>query len=212
MKDPQVASERKKGIDKIRYDKIAKFYDRFESPMELFTYASWRDYLFDRMKPADTNLVLEVGVGTGKNIRHYRRGRYVAFDISMKMISRAKARKDGKDVSFVTADAESPPFRDNTFDALFSTFVFCSVENPTRGLREARRTLNPGGKALFLEHMLPKSKILQPIFNLLNPVARAMGPEINRRTDENIKEAGFEITTQENLFLTIFRLIESTKL
>lgn len=97
------------------------------------------------------------------------------------------------------------------FDELFSTFVFCSVENPLRGLKEVRRTLNPTGKALFLEHMLPNSKILRPIFHFLNPVAKVIGPEIDRRTDENIKEAGFEIAMQENLLLTVFRLIESRK-
>lgn len=211
MKNSQGKIERKKGIDKIRYDKIARFYDRFESPMEFFTYSDWRNHLFDMMNPSDGNIVLEVGVGTGKNIPYYGRGRYVGFDISGKMISRARAKKNGKDVSLIVADAESLPFRDEVFDILFSTFVFCSVENPVRGLKEVRRTLNSAGKALFLEHMLPTSRILQPFFNFLNPVARTMGPEINRRTDENIRSAGFKIDVQENLLLTVFRLIESRK-
>lgn len=80
--------EQKKGTDKMRYDMVAKFYDQFESPMEFFTFANWRDHLFDKMNPKNGDLVLEIGVGTGRNIPHYRRGRYVAFDISAKMISR----------------------------------------------------------------------------------------------------------------------------
>jgi hypothetical protein len=56
--------------------------------------------------------------------------------------------------------------------------------------------------------MLPVSKIIQPVFHLLNQVARSMGPEINRKTDENIREAGFKILREEKLFASVFRLIE----
>jgi demethylmenaquinone methyltransferase/2-methoxy-6-polyprenyl-1,4-benzoquinol methylase len=59
--------------------------------------------------------------------------------------------------------------------------------------------------------MLPRIRILQPMFNFLNPLARMMGPEINRRTDENIKKARFEMILEKNLLLTIFRLIETKK-
>jgi demethylmenaquinone methyltransferase/2-methoxy-6-polyprenyl-1,4-benzoquinol methylase len=203
---------KKRGIDKIRYDRAAKFYDQFESLMELFAFTKWREHLFERMKPKKEELVLEIGVGTGKNILFYKEGKYISFDISEKMISKAKDRAKGKDVQLLVADAEFIPFKDDTFDIIFSTFVFCSVENPLVGLKEACRVLKPGGKAFFLEHMLPESRVVQPVFHILNPLVRVMGPEINRRTDENIKKAGFEIIRQENLFFTVFRLIEARKL
>lgn len=201
----------KSGIDKIRYDRIAGFYDQFESPVELLAFARWRKLLFERMKPKKGELVLEIGAGTGKNISFYGEGNYVAFDISEKMISRAKVRSEGRSVELLIADAEYMPFKEGVFDTIFAAFTFCSVENPVNGLREARRVLKDGGRAFFLEHMLPKNRIAQVFFNLLNPVARIMGPEINRRTDDNIRMAGFRILGEEYLFTSVFRLFEAIK-
>nr|MDO8081148.1 methyltransferase domain-containing protein [Candidatus Freyarchaeota archaeon] len=191
-------SDRKTGIDKLRYDRAARFYDQFESAMEFFSFTKWRRRLFDIIGPPKGQIGLEIGVGTGKNLPFYKDGRYVAFDISEKMLSKARAREDGKDVSLLLADVESLPFKDNTFDTAFSTFVFCSVENPVKGLKEANRVLKTDRKALFLEHMLPRIRILQPVFDFLNPLARMMGPEINRKTDENIKNARFKMTLEKN--------------
>lgn len=179
--------------------------------MEFFAFTKWRRHLFDRIGPLKGQIGLEIGVGTGKNLHFYKEGRYVAFDVSEKMISKARRRENGKEVSLILADAESLPFKNNTFDTAFSTFVFCSVENPVNGLKEAHRVLKTNRKALFMEHMLPRIRILQPLFNFLNPLARMMGPEINRRTDENIKKAGFKMILEKNLLLTIFRLMEAKK-
>lgn len=204
----------KSGIDKLRYDRIASFYDLYESPMEFFAFAKWRKLLFKRIKLRhQKGLILEIGVGTGKNIPFYGVESYIAFDISGKMISKAKARKRarGKAVELLIADAEFMPFKDESFDVIVSTFTFCSIENPVNGLREAFRVLKLKGCAFFLEHMLPESKIIQPVFHLLNPVARLMGLEINRKTNENIEKGGFKILREEKLFTSVFRLIEAVK-
>jgi demethylmenaquinone methyltransferase/2-methoxy-6-polyprenyl-1,4-benzoquinol methylase len=55
--------------------------------------------------------------------------------------------------------------------------------------------------------MLPKSRLLHPLFHLLNPIFRAFGPEINRRTDENIRMAGFRIVKEYMLLGSVFRLM-----
>jgi demethylmenaquinone methyltransferase/2-methoxy-6-polyprenyl-1,4-benzoquinol methylase len=207
----------KEGKDLSRYNRIARFYDIFEKPMESFMFNGWRKRLFERMENSNNDIILEIGVGTGKNIPFYTNGRYIALDISKKMIKKAKDKtmKLGTelkaDVDFIIADVEFLPFRDDTFDKVFTTFVFCSVENPVKGLKEANRVLRKRKKAFFLEHMLPKNKVLQPIFHIMNLVARLMGPEINRRTDRNIEKAGFKIVEQEYLLGTVFRLIVAEK-
>lgn len=89
--------------------------------------------------------------------------------------------------------------------------LYFLLENPVNGLRELFRVLKSDGQAFFLEHILPKNRILRAIFNLLNPVLRTLGPEINRKTDENIKSAGFELVKEENLFLTVFWLFKAVK-
>lgn len=93
--------------------------------MEFFAFTRWRKRLFNEVNSRD-RVVLEIGVGSGKNIPFYGEGKFVAFDISEKMISRAKARKRAKDkaVELLIADAEFMPFKDEAFDVIISTLLF----------------------------------------------------------------------------------------
>jgi ubiquinone/menaquinone biosynthesis C-methylase UbiE len=94
-------------------------------------------------------------------------------------------------------DVEHLAFRDDSFDWVASTFVFCSVPDPVAGLRELARVTKPGGRIFFLEHMRPRGKLLGFVFDLLNPfTVRVFGFNINRRTLENIAAAG--LTTKEH--------------
>jgi ubiquinone/menaquinone biosynthesis C-methylase UbiE len=75
----------KKGIDKKQYDRIAKIYDLMESPMELLSFARWRSKVIDKAYTAQT--ILEVGKGTGKNLRYYNENQQIiAVDISKRML------------------------------------------------------------------------------------------------------------------------------
>lgn len=200
----------KKKEDKRRYDRVARFYDIFEFPMELLAFSSWRRELMKRVKG---NFVLEVGIGTGKNIPYYKKWEAVGVDISRNMLEKAKKRleESGKVVQLIQADAKSLPFKDDVFDAVISTYVFCSVENPIRGLEELYRVLKKGEKAYFLEHMRSENEFVGKILDLLNPIFRAFGPEINRRTLENIRKAGFKIVEEKFLMTSIFRMIVAEK-
>ncbi len=208
----------KTGEDLLRYNRIARFYDLIERPMEMFMFSKWRNHLFEKINSKNNSRnfeekILEIGVGTGKNIPYYKKGRFVAVDISDKMIRKAKKRAERQElkIDLIIADAESLPFKDEVFDKIFTTFVFCSVENPVLGLKEAYRILKNGGRAYYLEHMLPENKLLQLTFHLFNPIAKLVGPEINRKTDLNIKKAGFKIIEQEYLLGSVFRLVVAEK-
>ena len=50
-----------------RYDRVARFYDVMEKPMEAMAIQSWRLGLMKELE----GKVLEVGVGTGKNMEYY---------------------------------------------------------------------------------------------------------------------------------------------
>ncbi len=193
-----------------RYDRLAFLYDFLEAPVEWFRFRSWRAGLTRRILGPR---VLEVGVGTGKNLAHYPEGfRFSAIDISRRMIkpARKKARVLGLDVAFIEMDAEHLAFPEDSFDTVFATFVFCSVPDPVAGLRELRRVCTPGGRLLLLEHMKPGNPILGLLFDLLNPiVVRLMGANINRKTTENIRKAGWKIRVEEKLSSDIVRWIEA---
>jgi ubiquinone/menaquinone biosynthesis C-methylase UbiE len=182
-----------------------------DAPLEHLRFASWRPMIRDRIKGSKA---LEVGVGTGKNLDHYPNGiEITAVDLSPRMLKRAqkRARFHEFDVRLLEMDAQNLAFPDQCFDTVFATFVFCSVPDPVQGLRELRRVCKPDGRLVLLEHVRPDSKLLGIFFDVLNPfVVRMMGANINRRTIDNIKEAGWQIQTEKKLSSDIVWLIEAT--
>lgn len=95
----------------------------------------------------------------------------------------------------------------------FSTlprFVFCSVPDPVQGLSELRRVCKPDGRLLLLEHVRPGNRLLGILFDLINPlIVRMMGANINRKTIDNVKAAGWQIQSTQNLSSDVIRLIEA---
>ena len=125
-----------------RYDRQALGYDLKDTPMELFARAL-RRRLWAKI---DGGRVLEVGVGTGRNLPyHPPQSDVTAIDISAKLLAKAarKARKKGQPVELGLMDAQRLAFGDGSFDSAAATFVFCSVPDPLVGLAEVRRVLKP---------------------------------------------------------------------
>ena len=194
-------------ISKI-YDRNAFFYDFMESPMEILSFHRWRKLLFSHISGGR---VLEVGVGTGKNIPFYPPEIHpVAIDFSKKMIARARSVviKDKKDVDLLVMDIEHLGFADMTFNTILGTFLFCSVPDPLRGLRELRRVCKPDGRLLLLEHVRPCGHFTGPLFDSINPLAvKVSGANINRTTVQTIRKAGFVIEKERNLLSDVVKFI-----
>jgi ubiquinone/menaquinone biosynthesis C-methylase UbiE len=98
-------------------------------------------------------------------------------------------------------DAQQLDFPDDSFEAAVATFVFCSVPDPERGLRELARVVKPGGRIELLEHVrVDRPRLIGKLMDWLDPlVVRVMGAHINRRTAEVVRQSGLEIETVEDL-------------
>jgi ubiquinone/menaquinone biosynthesis C-methylase UbiE len=175
------------------YDRIASVYDVLETPMEWMGGRARRQ----RVIAGARGDVLEIGVGTGANLEHYpAEVSLTGIDISERMLDRARKRAAdlGREARLELADVESLPYPEDSFDTVTATCVFCSVDDPVQGLREVRRVVRPDGEVRLLEHVRPRNPLLGKLFDLLTPITRRlMGPEINRRTEQNIAAAGLEI-------------------
>jgi ubiquinone/menaquinone biosynthesis C-methylase UbiE len=193
-----------------RYNRIASLYDFLETPMEHMRFAAWRKRLRTGIK---AERALEVGVGTGKNLVYYPENVDItAIDFSPQMLAKArqKAQKLNLQVDLQEMDVQHLDFADHSFDTVFATFVFCSVPDPVMGLRELRRVCKKEGRLLLLEHMRPGNAALGFLFDALNPmVVRMVGANINRKTIENIQQAGWQISVEENLSSDIVKWIEA---
>ena len=204
------STDRETILTRRRYDRLAAIYDLRTYIAEEYMFRNFRQMLWSRIKGGR---VLELGVGTGANIPYYpKECQVIAVDLSEQMLERAKRRaaKLGVSVDLRLMDAQNLTFLDHSFDAAITTCVFCSVPNPVQGLRELGRVVKPGGDIWLMEHMRVDKPVIGPIMDFVNPFAlRMMGANINRRTIENVKLAGLQIETIENLAGTVFRLIHA---
>ena len=188
-----------------RYNRVATVYDLMEKPIEMLFFRHWRRQLFSQVK----GRVLEVGVGTGKNIPYYPKGlKVTAVDISEKMLQNGQKRAavTGKTVQFALMDAQHLAFKDEIFDTIVATFVFCSVSDPVEGLKELNRVIKKDGRILLLEHVKSKHHIMGKLMDILNPLTvKMMGFNINRDTVTNIKNAGLSLISENNLKGNVFK-------
>ncbi|MBN8871741.1 MAG: methyltransferase domain-containing protein [Rhodospirillales bacterium] len=124
--------------------------------------------------------VLEVGVGTGLALPHYRRdARITGIDLSAEMLEQARKRVAETGLRNVNAllevDAEATEFPDASFDVAVAMFVASVVPNPRRLLAEMRRVVRPGGNILFVNHFAADRGPRWWVERAMAPASRALG-------------------------------------
>jgi len=177
----------------------AHLYDWFTRGSEEACLSAWRAELLSKVGGS----VLEVGAGTGANLRYYpsKVTRLVLSepDFHMRQVLRKRPAPNGLGpIELFDCAAEDLFFPDSSFDFVVSTLVLCSVRSLERSIAEIRRVLKPGGALVFLEHVAAEDRParlrwqqrLEPFWR------RLMGNcHLTRRTATAIANEGFEIET-----------------
>lgn len=186
-----------RGIEHIPW-----LYDMLMSVMDGTGFSRWRRRLVSGARPR----TLEVGCGTGRNLPLYPSGNdIVATDLDFEALRRARKRAPG--IPMVAARAEALPFRDGSFDTVVSGLVFCSVQDPDRGLGEIRRVLASGGRLRMIEHVRHAHPLLGRMQDGIQPAWTWItgGCHPNRDTETTVERAGFIIETEDRVSSGVMR-------
>jgi phosphatidylethanolamine/phosphatidyl-N-methylethanolamine N-methyltransferase len=124
--------------------------------------------------------ILEVGVGTGLSLPHFRRdSRVIGVDVSTEMLAKARHRAERLRLTHVEGllvmDAEHLEFPDNSFDAVLALYVASVVPNPARFAAEMRRVCIPGGTIVVVNHFTSDNPVLRFTEKRLAHLARHIG-------------------------------------
>ena len=186
-------TERVRGI----YQKMAPGYDRQLDFADRFFFGEGRAWVCSQA----SGDVLELGVGTGRNLSFYPPGvRLTAIDLSPAMleVARRRAQELGRAVDLRLGDAERLEFADGSFDSVVITLVLCTVPSPGRAIAEVRRVLRPGGRVILLEHVRSPSLAARAIEVLLDPImVRLTADHFLREPIDDLTREGFAIERVE---------------
>ncbi len=142
--------------------------------------------------------VLEIGVGSWRNLRRYPPdATVVGVEANQRLVfaARRRARRLRPGAEVWRARAEELPFADAAFDTVVTNLALCSVADQAAALAEIARVLRPGGTLRFLEHVHAEQPLLAAAQTVLTPLWRLSvgGCHLNRDTRQAILDAGFTI-------------------
>jgi ubiquinone/menaquinone biosynthesis C-methylase UbiE len=174
------------------YDKQIAFFERFWIP-------GAREWLGQRLH----DRVLEVAIGTGRNLPHYPPGTTITgIELSPAMLTIAKERAAdlGLGADLFEGDAEHLPFNDASFDTVVCALSLCTIPHPAAAIAEMHRVLVPGGTLVLVDHIgssWPPIRAAQ--WAMEQFTKRAAGEYFTRRQLPLVKAAGFQIVETERL-------------
>lgn len=185
-------------------------YEKYVMPRAIHFVCGLKPMMDQRRKivPRATGRVLEIGIGSGRNLPFYNSDRIThvwGLDPSPEMWALSKKNRESVnfDLEFIHSGAESIPLDDNSADTVLITYALCTIPDVTAALAEVRRVLKPGGSVLFCEHgTAPDASVLK-WQNRLNPVWKkiAGGCHLNRQVPLIFEQSGFSVQEMDASYI-----------
>ncbi|MGH9015724.1 MAG: class I SAM-dependent methyltransferase [Acidimicrobiia bacterium] len=169
------------------YDGVASGYEARNRVIESRLLAAHRAWLGGEA----SGRTLELGVGTGLNVAHYRDAQVVGIDLSAAMLAQARPKTP---VLLALADAGDLPFPRAVFDTVTATLVLSAVPDPHQVIREAHRVLRPRGRLLAIEKTRSSALAVRLLQQALEPIWRRMqgGDRLGGDLVAALDEAAFD--------------------
>jgi ubiquinone/menaquinone biosynthesis C-methylase UbiE len=178
------------------------FYDDHVLPHVINLAMRNRDLLPYRKRAlaAAGGRVLEIGVGSGLNLRFYPTGvrDIVGLEPAPRLAEMARHAAAGLSIpaTFIEGSAESIPLDSHSVDTVVTTWTLCSIPDVATALREMRRVLKPDGQLLFVEHGEAPEERVQKWQHRLTPIWKRIGGgcHLDRPIRALVEGGGFAIT------------------
>jgi ubiquinone/menaquinone biosynthesis C-methylase UbiE len=199
--------------DRLRslWERYAPRYDRDTGFYDLLLLGDSRSWACSQA----SGQVLEVAIGTGRNLPFYPRGIQltgVDFSPTMLAIARGRAAELGVDVTLIEADAQHLPFADNRFDTVVCTLALSSIPDPAAAINEMHRVLRPGGQLLVVGHVASPYRVVRAGQRRLERLStRLAGDHQTRQPYPDIVAAGFTVDRRERLRAGIIERVRAFK-
>jgi ubiquinone/menaquinone biosynthesis C-methylase UbiE len=193
------------------YEKEAPKYDRQMRFFEWLLFGNGREWVCSQAEGE----VLEIAVGTGRNLPYYPDGvRVSGVELSPAMleIARTRARELGREIDLRVGDAQALEFPDESFDSVVCTLSLCTIPDDRAAVAEVRRVLRPGGRFLLLEHVRSPLLPIRTAERLLEPLMlRFEADHLTREPLDHLRAEGFAIERLERSKLGIVERVAARK-
>ncbi len=169
----KVAKQEKQKLVKEVFDSVANKYDVMNNIMSFGAHKLWKHYTIESSLVSAGDKVLDVAGGTGDLSIAFRKkvgnnGKVVLGDINQKMLHEGRKNlidKGAFGVDFVKLNAESLPFKDNSFDCVSIAFGLRNVTDKDKALKEMFRVLKQQGRLLILEFSKVNSELIKKFYD-----------------------------------------------
>jgi ubiquinone/menaquinone biosynthesis C-methylase UbiE len=177
--------------NRTRYQLYAPIYDWVARPLE-----RGRRQALEQVAPTPDDRILILGCGPGPDLEYLpSEAAITAVDAAPAMVRRTERRAEalGMAIDARVGDAQDLPFDDDSFDLVLLHLILSVVPAPEAVAAETARVLAPGGRVSVYDKFIPEGTEPSLLRRALNPVARFLFSDLNRRLEPILEVGGMEV-------------------